>query len=85
MIDPNAEVRRTIDAAIARRGEVFALSHLALTDAGYTVKFRSGFLDIVQTDVSEGTITDPAAFDKVLDRIRVAFRAYNPVSTRQAQ
>lgn len=78
-MDDYTQARKTIDAAIARRRELFFLSHLAVTTEGCTLKFRSGFVDITRSAVPESTINDPASFDKLLDGIRVAFRGYNPV------
>jgi hypothetical protein len=47
---PREDAPRThIEAAMARRKDEFALSHLAWTAAGYTVKFRQGIVDIVRT------------------------------------
>ena len=87
-MDLHAEGTRLIEAAIARRKELFSLSHLSLTTEGCTLKFRSGFVEIVRAAVPQATLTDPASFDRLLDGIRVAFRAYNPVpnpSRRQIQ
>jgi len=38
------DARLGIEAAIARRKDEFALSHLAWTGSGYTVKFRQGIV-----------------------------------------
>src|SRR5262245_11955509 len=87
-MDLHADATRLIDAAIARRKELFSLSHLALTTEGCTLKFRSGFVEIVRAGVPQATLTDPASFDRLLDGIRVAFRAYTPLrdpSRRQIQ
>ena len=87
-MDLHAEGTRLIEAAIVRRKELFSLSHLSLTTEGCTLKFRSGFVEITRAAVPQATLTDPASFDRLLDGIRVAFRAYNPVrdpSRRQIQ
>jgi hypothetical protein len=41
---------------MARRKDEFALSHLAWTDAGYTVKFRQRIVDVVRT--AEGAVLE---------------------------
>jgi hypothetical protein len=53
--------RETIEAAIARRKDVFALSHLAWTADGYTAKFRLGVADVVRTAIEAGVFDGPPA------------------------
>jgi hypothetical protein len=66
--------RESIEAAIVRRKEVFALSHLAWTADGYTVKFRLGIMDIVRTAVEVGVFNAPVRMHAMLDGVRRAFQ-----------
>jgi hypothetical protein len=69
-----------VEAALARRREVFALSHLAWNADGYTVKFRLGIIDIVRTGVAEGVLEDEgsARMDRMLDEVRRHFLIFGP-------
>jgi hypothetical protein len=67
--------RASIEAAILRRKEVFALSHLAWTASGYTVKFRLGVTDVVRTGVEGGVFEDPSGMDRMLDGVRRTFQS----------
>ena len=69
-----------MEAALARRKEVFALSHLAWSAAGYTVKFRLGIIDIVKTGVDEAVLEDEgsARMDRMLDEVRRHFLIFGP-------
>jgi hypothetical protein len=66
--------RERIEAAIARRKDVFSLSHLAWTADGYTVKFRLGVADVVRTAIEAGVFHDPVRMDTMLDGVRRTFR-----------
>ena len=68
-------VRRFIEAAIARPKDVFALSYLAWTGDGYTVKFRLGVVDIVRTQVEAFVFEDSSRLDEMLDGVRRTFHA----------
>ena len=59
---------------------MFALSHLAWTANGYTVKFRLGVIDIVRTAVDEGVFEDEASarMNRMLDEVRRDFLIFNP-------
>jgi len=70
----NAVIRSLIEAAIARRKDEFALSHLAWTAAGHTIKFREGIVDLVRT-VQGRVFEDPARLDELLDGVRLTFQA----------
>jgi hypothetical protein len=72
------EVRRRIESALVQRREAFALSHLAWTANGYTVKIGQGVVILVRTAVSDSVIGDEARLDKLLDGIRGDFRAFDP-------
>jgi hypothetical protein len=72
------DVRRKIESALDRRSEVFALSHLAWTANGYTVKFDQGIVTLVRTAVDDGVIEDEARLNKLLDEVRRDFRAFAP-------
>ena len=69
----NAAIRSLTEAAIARRKDEFALSHLAWTAAGHTVGFRQGIVDLVRT-VERRVFEDPARLDELLDGVRVTFQ-----------
>jgi hypothetical protein len=73
------DVRRKIECALARRREAFALSHLAWTDDGYTVKFGQGIVILVRTAVDDSVIEDDVRLDKLLDGIRSDFRVFAPL------
>ena len=70
----NAVIRSLIEAAIARRKDEFALSHLAWTAAGPTIKLREGIVDLVRT-VQGRVFEDPARLDELLDGVRLTFQA----------
>ena len=70
----NAAIRSLTEAAIARRKDEFALSHLAWTAAGHTVRFRQGIVDLVRT-VERRVFEDPARLDELLDGVRLTFQA----------
>jgi hypothetical protein len=72
------DVRRKIESALVRRGEGFALSHLAWTANGYTVKFSQGIVILVRTAVDDNVIEDEARLNKLLDGVRREFRAFDP-------
>lgn len=76
-LSDEAAIRRTIDAAIARRREAFTLSYLARTDRRYTVKFRQGIADLLRT-VDTDMFEDPSRTDKLLDEVRNAFLSLRP-------
>jgi hypothetical protein len=75
----NAAIRAHIEAALARRNELFALGHLAWTVDGYTVKFRLSVVDIVRTAVEVGVFEDPVRVDGMLDEVRRAFQSLSPL------
>jgi acetolactate synthase small subunit len=80
------DARLGIEAAIARRKDEFALSHLAWTGNGYTVKFRQGIVDIVRTAVDGRVFEDPSRLDALLDAVRLAVQSLNPArSTHTGQ
>ena len=72
------DVRRKIKSALVRRGERFALSHLAWTANGYTVKFSQGIVILVRTAVDDSVIEDEAGLNTLLDGVRREFRAFDP-------
>jgi len=45
------DIRLSIEAALARPHEKFALSSLSWTAHGYTLKFRPGIVEVVRTAV----------------------------------
>jgi acetolactate synthase small subunit len=71
----NAAIRAHIEAALARRKELFALGHLAWTVDGYTVKFRLSVVDIVRTAVQVSVFEDSVRMDRMLDEVRRSFRS----------
>ena len=70
-------IRRTIETALARRNDGFALTDLAWTAHGYTVKFGQGIVVLVRTAVDDSAIEDEARLDKLLDGVRGEFRVFN--------
>jgi hypothetical protein len=75
------EVRLCIEAAIARRKDEFALSHLVWTaDYGYIVKFRLGVVDVVRSGVEGSAFEDSSRMDKMLDGVLLTFKAQAPSS-----
>jgi hypothetical protein len=70
-----AAIRSLIETAIARRKDEFALSHLAWTAAGHTVKFRQGIVDLMRT-VQGRVFEDPARLNELLDGVRLTFQAF---------
>jgi hypothetical protein len=72
------DVRRRIESALVRRRERFALSHLARTANGYTVKFDQGIVILVRTAVDDSVIEDEARLNKLLNRVRRDFRIFDP-------
>jgi hypothetical protein len=72
------DVKRSIEAALVRREETFALSHLAWTTDGYTVKFGQGIVVIVRTALADGVFGDEARLNDLLDGIRNDFRTFDP-------
>ena len=75
------DVRRKIVSALGRRREAFALSHLAWTANGYTVKFDQGIVILVRT-ADDSVIEDEARLNKLLDEVRRDFRAFDPPTRR---
>jgi hypothetical protein len=69
----NSDLRAVIEAAITRRKDGFALSHLVWTAAGHTVRFRQGIVDLVRT-VERRVFEDPARLDELLDGVRLTFQ-----------
>lgn len=75
------DVRQCIEAAIARRRDVFALSHVVWTaDYGYIVKFRQGLDDVVRTAVEMLVFEESTRMDRMLDGVRHTFEALAPSS-----
>jgi hypothetical protein len=70
-------IRKTIETALARRNDEFALTYLAWTAHGYTVKFVQGIVVLVRTAVDDSAIEDEARLDKLLDGVRGEFRVFN--------
>ena len=68
-----ADARQRIEAAIARRTDAFALSHLAWVDDGYTLKFSQDIIDLVRTTSDEGVFQDEARLNRLLDGVRNDF------------
>ena len=64
------DARRTIERAIAKRREDFALSYLSRTPDGYTLKFRQGIVDIVRTGIDDAVLADDARLEGLLDEVR---------------
>ena len=70
------DARQCIEAAIARRKDEFALSHVAWTaDYGYIVKFRQGLDDVVRTAVEMLVFEESSRMDRMLDGVRLTFKA----------
>jgi hypothetical protein len=73
------DVRQCIEAAIARRKDVFALSYVVWTaDYGYIVKFRLGDFDAMRTAVEMLVFEEPWRMDRMLDGVRLTFKALVP-------
>ena len=70
------DVWRTIEAALVRRKEAFALNDLVSTTDGYIVKFRHGIVDILRTFVDRVAFEDQVRLDKLLDGVRGDFQAF---------
>ena len=67
---------RCIEAAIARRKDEFALSHVVWTaDYGYIVKFRLGVVDVVRTAVEMLVFEESSRMDRMLDGVLLTFKA----------
>ena len=81
----DAEVRRGIEAALARRHDKFVLNDLSWTADGYTVRFRLGAMDIVKTAVEVGVFEDSWRMDRMLDWIGLTFQSYSPLEQRQSR
>jgi hypothetical protein len=64
------DVRRTIESAIAKRREDFALSYLSCAPDGYTLKFRQGIVDIVRIRIDDAVFADDARLGGLLDEVR---------------
>jgi len=75
----DAEVRRGIEAALARRHDKFVLNDLSWTADGYTVRFRLGAMDIVKTAVEVGVFEDSWRMDRMLDWVGLTFQSYSPL------
>jgi hypothetical protein len=74
--DDDASARQCIEAAIARRKDVFALSHVFWTaDYGYIVRFRLGGVDVVRTAVEMLVLEESSRMDRMLDGVRLTFKA----------
>ena len=71
-------VRRKIESALGRRRERFALSHLAWTADGYTVKFDQGIVILVRTALDYSAIEDEARLNRLLDGVRRDFLVFDP-------
>jgi len=72
------DVRRKIESALVRRRERFALSLLAWTPNGYTVKFEQGIVILVRTALDDSVIEDEARLNKLLDGVRRDFQTFDP-------
>jgi hypothetical protein len=70
--------RHCIEDAISRRKDEFALSYLVWTADGYIVKFRLGVVDVVRSGVEGSAFDDCSRMDKMLDEVRVTFKALAP-------
>jgi hypothetical protein len=70
------DVRQCIEAAIARRKDVFAVSYVVWTaDYGYVVKFRLGVCDVVRTAVEMLVFEESWRMERMLDGVRLTFKA----------
>ena len=71
------DVRQCIEAAIARRKDEFALRDLVWTadGYGYIVKLRLGLDDVVRTAVEMLVFEESSRMDRMLDGVRLAFKA----------
>jgi hypothetical protein len=75
------DVRQCIEAAIARRKDEFALRHVAWTaDYGYIVTFRLGVFDVMRTAVEMLVFEESWRMDRMLDGVRLTFKALAPSS-----
>jgi len=73
------DVRQCIEAAIARRKDVFAVSYVVWTaDYGYVVKFRLGVFDVVRTAVEMLVFEESWRMERMLDGVRLTFKALAP-------
>jgi hypothetical protein len=72
----DADVRLSIEAALARRHDKFVFTGLSGTADGYTVKFRLGVMDIVKTAVEVGAFEDSWRMDRMLDSVGLMFQSY---------
>jgi hypothetical protein len=73
--------RQCIEAAIARRKDEFALSHVVWTaDYGYIVKFRLGLDDVLRSAVDMLVFEESWRMDRMLDGVRLTFKALAPPS-----
>ena len=79
------DVRQRIEAAIARRKDEFALSHVVCTaDYGYIVKFRLGVVDVVRTAVDMLVFEESWRIDRMLDGVHLTFKAALALRKRAA-
>ena len=67
--------RQCLEAAISRRKDEFALSHLVWTADGYIVKFRLGIVDVVRSGVEVSVFDDASRVDKMLDGVRLTLQS----------
>src|SRR5678815_2428391 len=75
-LDDDASARQCIEAAIARRKDAFALSHVFWTaDYGYIVKFHLGAVEVVRTAVEMLVFEEPWRITRMLDGVRLTFNA----------
>jgi hypothetical protein len=72
-------VRLDIEAALARRHDKFALSHLSWTADGYIAKFRLGVVDVVRTAVGARVVEESSRMDRMLDEVRLTFQSLTPL------
>jgi hypothetical protein len=73
------DARQRIEAAIARRKDEFALSHVFWTaDYGYIVRFRLGGVDVVRTAVEMLVFEESSRMDRMLDGVGLTFKALAP-------
>ena len=71
------DARQTIESAIAKRRENFALSYLSWTPDGYTLKFRQGIVDVVRTRINAAVLADDTRLGGLLDEVRRGLAALN--------
>jgi hypothetical protein len=75
-LDDDASARQCIEAAIARRKDEFALSHVFWTaDYGYIVKFHLGAVEVVRTAVEMLVFEESWRMTRMLDGVRLTFKA----------